>query len=65
MALLVTQKLTGVVHWILLVHLATVLAFYILLPYGKMMHAVYRFGAILRNAQETREEERLRARTGS
>jgi hypothetical protein len=24
------------------------------------MHAVYRFGAILRNAQESREEERQR-----
>jgi citrate/tricarballylate utilization protein len=59
-ALLATQKAAGVIHAVLLIHLATVLAFFILLPYSKMMHAVYRFGAILRNAQESREEERQR-----
>jgi citrate/tricarballylate utilization protein len=59
-ALLATQKAAGVIHAVLLGHLATVLAFFILLPYSKMMHAVYRFGALLRNAQEGREEERQR-----
>lgn len=57
-ALLATQKAAGVIHAALLIHLATVLAFFILLPYSKMMHAVYRFGALLRNAHESREEER-------
>ena len=57
-ALLATQKAAGVIHAVLLIHLATVLAFFILLPYGKMMHAVYRFGALLKNAHESREEER-------
>ncbi len=56
--LLATQKATGVIHAVILIHLATVLAFFILLPYGKMMHAVYRFGALLKNAYESREEER-------
>jgi citrate/tricarballylate utilization protein len=56
-ALLATQKAAGVIHAVLLIHLATVLAFLILLPYSKMMHAVYRFGALLGNAHESREEE--------
>jgi citrate/tricarballylate utilization protein len=53
-ALLVVQKGVGVVHVVLLVHLATILMFYITIPYGKLMHGVYRFGALLRNARDTR-----------
>ena len=56
-ALLVSQKLVGVVHIVLLVHLATILMFFITLPYGKLMHAVYRFGALLRNARDGQREQ--------
>jgi citrate/tricarballylate utilization protein len=41
---------------LLLVHLATVAALYLTAPYGKFVHAVYRFGAILRSAAERRSQ---------
>jgi citrate/tricarballylate utilization protein len=55
-AVLVTQKSVGVVHVVLLAHLATIIMFYITVPYGKMMHAVYRFGALVRYARDTAAE---------
>jgi citrate/tricarballylate utilization protein len=55
-ALLVSQKVVGFVHVVLLVHLATILMFYAILPYGKLMHATYRFGALLRNTRDARRE---------
>ena len=63
-ALLVSQKLVGVVHIVLLLHLATILMFFITLPYGKLMHAVYRFGALLRNARDARQEKQTHKAAG-
>lgn len=55
-ALLVSQQAVGFIHIVLLVHFATILMFYATLPYGKLMHATYRFGALLRNARDARRE---------
>lgn len=55
--LLLLLRDTGLMGATLLVHLATVLAFYLTAPYGKMVHAVYRLGALLRDAHERRELE--------
>jgi citrate/tricarballylate utilization protein len=38
--------------FVLLIHLATVAALYLTAPYGKFLHAVYRFAALLRSAHE-------------
>ncbi len=51
-ALMIVQQGSGFPHTLLLVHLATVLAFFCLLPYTKLVHAVYRFGALLRWARD-------------
>jgi citrate/tricarballylate utilization protein len=39
---------------LLVVHLGCVLALFITLPYGKFVHAGYRFAALLRFAAEQR-----------
>lgn len=37
--------------WLLAVHLGTVLAFFLLMPYSKMAHGFYRLAALVRDAQ--------------
>ena len=37
---------------LLAVHLGIVVALFITLPYGKFVHAIYRFGALIRYAME-------------
>jgi citrate/tricarballylate utilization protein len=39
---------------LLVVHLGVVAAFFIMLPYGKFAHFVYRYAALVRNAIEQR-----------
>ncbi len=39
------------VSWLLPLHLGTVLAFFLLLPYSKMVHGFYRLAALIRDAQ--------------
>ena len=39
----------------LCVHLGLVLGFFLTMPYSKFVHGLYRFAALLRNAQEQRE----------
>jgi citrate/tricarballylate utilization protein len=41
---------------LLLAHLALVLAFFLMLPYGKLVHGLYRAAALVRHAHETRAE---------
>ncbi len=43
---------TGVMGFMLTVHLGFVLAFFLVAPYGKLLHALYRYFALVRNAQE-------------
>jgi citrate/tricarballylate utilization protein len=51
---------TGAMGLLLAVHLGTVLALFLTLPYGKFAHAVYRCAALLKWAVERRQSNRLR-----
>jgi len=48
---------TGAMAILLIVHLATVLALFLSLPYGKFMHGLYRAAALIRYADECRMPE--------
>ncbi|TFY99184.1 tricarballylate utilization 4Fe-4S protein TcuB [Ramlibacter henchirensis] len=50
---------TGAMALLLAVHLGTVLALFVTLPYGKFAHAVYRTAALLKWAIERRQPNRL------
>ena len=52
--LLLALRETSAMGVLLVVHLGFVLAFFILLPYSKFVHAAYRFAALVRFAQERR-----------
>jgi citrate/tricarballylate utilization protein len=52
--LLLLLRATPAMGLLLVVHLACVLALFITLPYGKFVHAGYRFAALLRFAAEQR-----------
>ncbi|MDB5412497.1 MAG: signal transduction protein [Rubritepida sp.] len=52
--LLLVIRHTGAMGVVLAIHLGFVLALFLVLPYSKMVHAVYRGLALLRNAQEKR-----------
>ena len=50
--LLIVQKASGQLRIVLLVHLGAVAGLYLFAPYGKLMHAVYRFAAIVVDVRE-------------
>ncbi|HVE54001.1 MAG TPA: tricarballylate utilization 4Fe-4S protein TcuB [Ramlibacter sp.] len=50
---------TGAMGLLLAVHLGTVMALFLTLPYGKFAHAVYRCAALLKWAIERRQPKRL------
>ncbi|MGG5809033.1 tricarballylate utilization 4Fe-4S protein TcuB [Falsiroseomonas sp. CW058] len=52
--LLLAVRHTGAMGLLLAIHLGLVLAFFVALPYSKMVHGVYRSLALLRNAMEKR-----------
>ncbi len=54
---------TGAMSAMLTLHLASLVALYATAPYGKFVHAVYRFLALLKNRAEQREERRQSAQT--
>ena len=53
---------TGAMALLLSIHLGTVMALFLTLPYGKFAHAVYRTAALLKWAIEKRQPNRLRLR---
>ena len=59
--LLLFMRGTTAMGSLLSIHLGLVLAFFILAPYGKMLHAVYRYFALVRNAQEQRRADEAEA----
>ena len=59
--LLLGLRGTGGMGVLLAVHLGVVLALFLVLPYSKMVHAVYRSAALLRNALEVERERRVKA----
>jgi citrate/tricarballylate utilization protein len=67
LALLLLISLTGLalLAWretsamgiLLAVHLGFVLAFFLVLPYSKFVHGIYRFAALVQSAQESRHKD--------
>ena len=53
--LLLALRQTAAMGPLLVVHLGTVLALFLALPYGKFVHGIYRYAALVRYAVETRE----------
>jgi citrate/tricarballylate utilization protein len=64
LALLVLRA-TAAMSPLLAIHLAVVLALFVTLPFGKFVHGIYRFAALLRNAAEQRDsDQRKNSREG-
>jgi citrate/tricarballylate utilization protein len=54
--LLLVLRETTLMGTLLVVHLGVVLGLFLTLPYGKFVHAVYRYAALLRNSIEQKRE---------
>ncbi len=54
--LLLALRETGAMGILLAVHLGFVLAFFIAIPYSKMVHGLYRSAALIRYALERQDE---------
>jgi citrate/tricarballylate utilization protein len=48
---------TAAMGTLLTVHLGFVLGLFITMPYGKFIHAVYRYAALVRNALEQKRSQ--------
>jgi citrate/tricarballylate utilization protein len=53
--LLLLFRETPAMGIVLLVHLGLVMGLFLTMPYGKFVHGLYRFGALIRHAKEERE----------
>lgn len=53
--LLLALRETAAMGVILVIHLGVVLGLFLTLPYGKFVHGIYRFGALVRFSKEERE----------
>jgi citrate/tricarballylate utilization protein len=53
--LLLVLRDTAAMGLTLAVHLGFVMAFFVMLPYGKFMHGIYRYLALARHERERRE----------
>lgn len=53
--LLLVLRVTPAMGILLAIHLGVVFALFITMPYGKFMHGLYRFAALMRYAQETQD----------
>ena len=51
---LLVGRATSAMGWLLLVHLASVMALFVTLPYGKFVHGLYRTAALVQFARESR-----------
>jgi citrate/tricarballylate utilization protein len=59
--LLMIFRETSAMGILLLIHLGVVAGLFITMPYGKFLHAVYRYAALIRNAAEQARENRRAA----
>ena len=57
--LLLVLRETVIMGFLLALHLGVVAAFFIMIPYGKLAHVVYRYAALIRNAIEQRKAAAL------
>jgi len=57
--LLLALRETGAMGTLLVMHLALVMALFLTLPYGKFVHAIYRFAALVKYALERDRKKRL------
>ena len=55
--LLLILRETPAMGILLVVHVGIVVGLFITLPYGKFIHAIYRYAALLKNAIEQSQEE--------
>jgi len=53
--LLLALRETSAMSVTLVVHLGIVMGLFLTMPYGKFVHGIYRFGALVRNAKEKRQ----------
>lgn len=59
--LLLTFRETRAVAPLVIVHLGVVMGLFLTMPYGKFVHGIYRFGALVKNAIEHRTMPKLGA----
>jgi len=62
--LLLAFRETAAMGTLLAIHLGVVAAFFLMIPYGKLAHVVYRYSALVRNAIEQRREDAAAAAAG-
>ena len=55
--MLLLLRATPFMGTLLAVHLGMVIGLFITLPYGKFLHAAYRYAALVRNAMEQSKDE--------
>jgi citrate/tricarballylate utilization protein len=58
---LLALRSTALMGSLLVVHVGFVAGLFVTLPYGKFLHGVYRYAALLRNAIEQRDQRKGKA----
>lgn len=59
--LLLLLRETPAMGILFIIHMGVVTGLFVTMPYGKFVHAVYRYAALVRNAVEQAEEEKTGA----
>jgi citrate/tricarballylate utilization protein len=62
--LLLGFRETGAMGLLLAIHLGVVMAFFLVMPYGKFAHGFYRMAALLKSSIEQRQPPKLKLSDG-